>query len=125
MERTGDGDVQNLRGVRTPLLREELLSVNGIGPETADSMLLYALGRRTFVVDTYTRRFLLRHNLITATATYDEIRLMFERNLPRSVKVYNEYHALIVTLGKNFCRPRNPRCENCPLRPLLGKPDLR
>ena len=125
MRRTGNGSVKNLRGIRTSELRAELLSVNGIGPETADSILLYALGRRRFVVDAYTRRFLLRHNLITPTASYDNIRLMFEQGLPNSVKLYNEFHALIVNLGKNICRPKNPRCDTCPLRKLLGKPELR
>ena len=107
------------RRVRTEPLRRELLSVHGIGPETADSILLYALRRRKFVVDAYTRRFLARHGLIAPVATYAEIQALFERNLPPSERLYNEYHALIVRLGKEFCRTR-PRCDRCPLEPLLG-----
>jgi len=124
MSRTGSGDVKNLRGIRTPALRQELLGVRGIGPETADSMLLYALGRRVFVVDAYTRRFLVRHELIAAGISYEKLRAFFETRLPRSKKLYNEYHALIVNLGKDICRPR-PRCDLCPLRTLLGAPVLR
>jgi endonuclease-3 related protein len=100
-------------------LRRELLSIHGIGPETADSILLYALGRRKFVLDAYTRRFLARHGLIGPAATYAEIQSLFERSLPRSLRLYNEYHALIVRLGKEFCRTK-PRCDRCPLQPLLG-----
>ncbi|MGD1002857.1 MAG: endonuclease III domain-containing protein [Candidatus Brocadiia bacterium] len=105
--------------VRTERLRRELLGVHGIGPETADSILLYALRRRKFVVDAYTRRFLARHGLIAPRATYAEIQSLFERNLPPSRRLYNEYHALIVRLGKEFCRAK-PRCGRCPLQPLLG-----
>jgi len=115
ISRTRDGNPERLRGVPTKRLRPELLSVNGIGPETADSILLYALGRRTFVVDAYTRRVLSRHGLIAPEAGYEEIRALFESNLPRSTKMYNEYHALLVRVGKEFCRP-TPRCETCPLR---------
>jgi endonuclease-3 related protein len=105
--------------MRTERLRRELLGVHGIGPETADSILLYALHRRKFVVDAYTRRFLARHGLITPGATYAEVQSLFERNLPPSRRLYNEYHALIVRLGKEFCRTK-PRCDRCPLQPLLG-----
>lgn len=101
--------------IRTGALRGELLGISGIGPETADSILLYALGRRKFVVDAYTRRIFSRHGLVQATATYDEIQTLFEANLPASVPLYNEYHALIVRAGKTFCRPR-PLCGECPLR---------
>ena len=115
-----------LRGRPTERLRRELLSVHGIGPETADSILLYALRRRKFVVDAYTRRFLARHGLIAPAclaaakaATYEEIQSLFERNLPPSQRLYNEYHALIVRLGKEFCRAK-PRCDLCPLHLLFG-----
>ena len=117
------GDVVgSLRPIRTPRLRQELIGIRGIGPETADSILLYALGRKVFVVDAYTRRILVRHRLIRPQAAYDEIQGLFETALKRSAPLYNEYHALIVRLGKELCRPRNPRCEACPLRPLLGRP---
>jgi len=108
-----------LRGRPTEPLRRELLGIHGIGPETADSILLYALRRRKFVVDAYTRRFLARHGLIAPRAAYAEIQSLFERNLPPSQRLYNEYHALIVRLGKEFCRAK-PRCDRCPLAPLLG-----
>jgi endonuclease-3 related protein len=107
--------------MRTERLRRELLGIHGIGPETADSILLYALRRRKFVVDAYTRRFLARHGLIAPGATYAEVQSLFERNLPPSRRLYNEYHALIVRLGKEFCRTK-PRCYRCPLEPLLGAP---
>jgi len=122
--RTKDGDPAALRGVRTPRLRRELRAIHGIGPETADSILLYALHRPVFVVDAYTRRLLTRHGIIRPSASYEGIRLLFESHVPRSAKLYNEYHALIVHLGKNICRP-TPLCERCPLRPLLGRPVLR
>ena len=96
-------------------LRSSLLSVKGIGEETADSILLYAFNRQTFVVDAYTKRFLLRHKLVMPTATYQDTKSFFERNLPASTEIYKEYHALIVVLGKHHCKP-TPQCEQCPLR---------
>jgi len=101
-------------------LRRAILSVNGIGPETADSILLYAGGRAEFVVDAYTKRIFSRHGLIEADAGYDEVKALFMDNLPREAMLFNEYHALLVRLGKNYCRPRNPLCEACPLKPFLG-----
>ena len=108
----------------TPDLREVLLSVNGIGPETADSILLYAAMRPVFVVDAYTRRFLLRHRWIDKDATYDDIARFFTAHLDESVQLFNEYHALIVALGKHYCKPK-PRCDQCPLRALLPKRGIR
>jgi endonuclease-3 related protein len=102
------------RGIPTATLRGTLLALNGIGPETADSMLLYAFDRTVFVVDAYTRRIMERHGLMHEGATYDEIKSLFESNLPRRRKLYNEYHALIVMAGKHHCGP-TPRCEECPL----------
>jgi endonuclease-3 related protein len=116
------GDLRRLFALETPALREILLGVNGIGPETADSILLYAGGRPVFVVDAYTRRFMMRHGWIGAEATYDDIARSFTERLSRDAALYNEYHALIVVLGKNLCRPK-PRCADCPLQPLL--PDRR
>lgn len=102
---------------RTPTgrLREMLLEVHGIGPETADSILLYAGNHPVFVVDAYTRRVLVRHGLIGEKAGHEEMRALFESNLPRDAKFYNEYHALLVQVGKNYCRPAAPKCEVCPL----------
>ena len=113
------GDLRRLFALETPALREVLLSVNGIGPETADSILLYAAGRPAFVVDAYTRRFMMRHGWIGSGATYDDIARVFAAGLPRRVALYNEYHALIVALGKALCRPK-PRCAECPLRSWLS-----
>ncbi|MGR3301301.1 MAG: endonuclease III domain-containing protein [Candidatus Scalindua sp.] len=95
-------------------LREELLSVNGIGKETADSIILYAAGKPTFVVDAYTKRVLVRHGLITEDYDYEAIKAVFEDNLPANVSLYNEYHALIVMVGKHYCKPK-VQCEECPL----------
>lgn len=96
-------------------LRDQLLGVYGIGRETADSILLYALNQPVFVVDAYTRRFCRRHGLLDSqTDDYESIRAFFESHLPRDVKLFNEYHALLVRLGKTYCRPR-PLCAQCPL----------
>lgn len=96
-------------------LRRELLAVPGIGPETADSILLYALGRPVFVVDAYTRRVLARHRLVPPAIGYEALRGLLERHLPRDPALFNEYHALLVAVGKRYCRSR-PLCEACPLR---------
>jgi endonuclease-3 related protein len=114
------GDLRRLFALETPVLREILLGVNGIGPETADSILLYAAGRPVFVVDAYTRRFMMRHGWIGAGATYDDIARIFTVRLSRDAVLYNEYHALIVALGKNLCRPK-PKCADCPLMPFLPR----
>lgn len=108
------GGFPGLRRVPTPILRPMLLSCSGIGPETADSILLYALGRPVFVVDAYTRRILSRYGLIVGDEPYESLRLMFESALPRSQRLYNEYHALLVRLAKVNCRSR-PACDSCPL----------
>jgi endonuclease-3 related protein len=100
---------------RPSRLRQELLGVRGIGPETADSILLYAGGVPSFVVDAYTRRILGRHGLSHPGAPYDEIQQLFMQALPLDARLFNEYHALLVAVGKDFCRPR-PRCAACPLR---------
>lgn len=96
-------------------LRQQLLQVNGIGPETADSILLYALGMPTFVVDAYTHRIFFRHRLIDEDIGYEDLRAYFMDCLPLDPQLYNEYHALLVRLGKEYCRKKNPRCEECPL----------
>ena len=95
-------------------LRRELLTVRGVGPETADSILLYAGRHPTFVVDAYTRRVLRRHAFIGSGADYAAIQARFETALPRSAEVFNEFHALLVEIGKRHCRTR-ARCKGCPL----------
>jgi len=99
-------------------LRQQLLGVNGVGPETADSILLYAGGLPTFVVDTYTARVLKRHGWIEPEAGYQAIKEHFESSLEEDVQLYNEYHALLVRLGHFHCR-KTPKCDGCPLRHLL------
>jgi len=110
-----------LRMFRRPTaeLREQLLAVHGIGPETADSILLYAGGHPVFVVDAYTHRILGRHNLTNGKPDYAAVRSLFEMNLPRDAALYNEFHALLVNAGKNWCRKSQPRCGECPLLPHL------
>ena len=105
----------------TARLRRRILSVNGIGPETADSMLLYAGRRPEFVVDAYTKRVLRRHGLVEDKAGYEEIKELFMKNLEEDTALFNEYHALFVKLGKDYCRPRNPLCKGCPLRDYLPR----
>ena len=102
------------------ILRSKLLGVNGIGPETADSILLYAGNKPIFVVDAYTRRILSRHNLTEPDAGYSQIQNYFMDNLENEVKLFNEYHALLVRLGKQICRP-TPNCGICPLKGMGQK----
>ncbi len=96
-------------------LREELMQVNGIGPETADSILLYAAGYPVFVVDTYTKRIFSRHKIIAENSDYSKVQEIFMKNLKPDTKLFNEYHALLVKLGKDICRTK-PNCVICPLR---------
>jgi endonuclease-3 related protein len=95
-------------------LRRELLAVHGVGPETCDSILLYAGHKPSFVVDAYTKRLFSRLGLIEENAPYEEVRALFMANLPADVELYNEYHALIVQHCKEFCR-KKPLCDRCPL----------
>ena len=101
--------------LETPLLREKLLKLNGVGPETADSMLLYAYGKPSFVVDAYTKRIFGRLGLNDARATYDAIKAQVE-SAGLSTMDYVEFHALLVELAKRNCTKNNPNCATCPLR---------
>ena len=114
-----DGSMAAMAACSLSTLREELLSINGIGPETADSILLYAAGKPTFVVDAYTHRIAVRHGWIEPEAGYDDLKDYFESRLSDDVPTLNELHALLVQVGKNFCRPREARCDQCPLKPFL------
>ncbi len=109
------GELENLLADSTDSARERLLAVKGIGPETADSILLYAGNHPIFVVDAYTHRVFSRHNLVPDESTYHEIQDAFTGRLPRDWRLYNEYHALIVMVGKEFCKKKTPLCECCPL----------
>ena len=109
------GRLDRLRAVPLETLRAELLAVPGIGPETADAILLYALGRPVFVADAYTRRVLSRHRMAPAGIGYEALRRLLEAELPGDPALFNELHALLVAVAKSHCRAR-PRCEGCPLR---------
>jgi endonuclease III related protein len=98
----------------TLALRDSLLAVNGVGPETADSILLYALDRPVFVVDAYTRRFLGNHGLYHGNYDYHEVQKFFMDNLPEDTYVFNEFHALVVCLCQRHCK-KKPDCPSCPL----------
>lgn len=118
-----DGDISALRKQPLAELREKLLAVNGVGPETADSILLYALEKPIFVIDAYTKRILSRHyslaprkrgRSLRRVSSYEGVQQFFMRHLKPDVALYNEYHAQLVNIGKDFCRAK-PRCEICPL----------
>ncbi|WP_029894387.1 endonuclease III domain-containing protein [Desulfohalovibrio reitneri] len=113
-------DLAFLEAMETPDLREALLSVKGVGPETADSILLYALHRPVFVVDAYTHRILSRHGLAPEESDYHQLQEQFHDSLPEDVPLYNEFHALIVRLGADRCRRTNPRCQGCPLEDMAA-----
>jgi len=112
------GNLKKIISIATPILRQQLLSVNGIGPETADSILLYALNKPIFVIDAYTKRILSRHGISKEGASYDEAQNLFMQNLKKEVKLFNEYHALLVRLGKEFCLKHKTKCDICPLKIL-------
>ena len=120
---TAAGGLNGLSRKKTPELRDWLLALNGIGPETADSILLYAFNRPVFVIDAYTLRILKRHGWLPESAGYAEAQACFIRELPEDTALFNEYHALLVRTGKDYCRPRRPNCGGCPLagfRPDAG-----
>ncbi len=111
------GDVGALLSEETEALRAALLGVKGVGPETADSIVLYGAGLPVFVVDAYTHRILSRHGLVDEGASYEELQETFTDHLEEDVAVYQEFHALIVQTGKTYCRKR-PLCDACPLQDL-------
>jgi endonuclease-3 related protein len=108
------GSIKRLSSERSSVLRGKLLGINGVGPETCDSIMLYALGKQSFVVDAYTKRIFSRHSIIRPADDYHKVRKLFMDNLPDDKKLYNEFHALIVRVAKDFCRTK-PICKNCPL----------
>lgn len=114
-----DFDISSLSGRDLPEMRGRLLGVNGIGPETADSILLYALGYPTFVVDAYTARIYSRHGLVPEDVDYSELQGLFMDSLDRDSNLFNEYHALIVRVGKDWCKKKQGLCETCPLSGFL------
>ncbi|MBE3070040.1 MAG: endonuclease III domain-containing protein [Planctomycetes bacterium] len=118
------GRLDALLALGTASLRETVLGVSGIGPETADSIVLYAAERPVFVIDAYTARILGRHGLVDADATYDDLQSLMQGALADDVALFKEYHALLVAVGKHYCKKRAPRCSECPLGEYLedGQP---
>ena len=111
------GSLDRMFSKDTDLLRDELLCIKGIGKETADCILLYAGKKPSFVVDAYTKRFLARYGLLKAIASYDEVRSFFTENLPEDVRLFNEYHALVVHHSHFVCRSK-PRCGVCKVKKI-------
>ena len=118
------GSLRKMFKQRVDRLREELLSVNGTGPETADSILLYAGEKPVFVIDTYTKRIFSRHGVLAYEKSYDDFQRLFRKRLAPNAALYNQYHAMLVNVGKDFCRAR-PRCDSCPLNGWRRVPPLR
>lgn len=114
-----EGSLERMFAAGLLSLREQLLEIHGIGPETADSILLYAGGLATFVVDAYTVRVLARHGWIDSEADYHAVQEEFQRQLPDDPALFNEYHALLVEVGKRHCKKSAALCAGCPLEPLL------
>ncbi len=108
------GSMEKMRNEELTVMRRKLLSVNGIGPETADSIMLYALEKPVFVIDAYTKRFLSKHTVMSHNSSYETFQEFFHAQLKKEASLFNEYHALIVRLAKEYCRTR-PRCSGCPL----------
>jgi len=119
LERNYGGSLKRMFETPTAKLREQLLAVHGIGPETADSILLYAGNHPVFVVDAYTHRIFGRHALADGKPDYERVRAFVESSISRDPELFNEFHALIVNTGKNWCRKAAPRCDGCPLRDFL------
>jgi len=122
------GSLRRLFAGETPAVRERLLAIHGIGPETADSMLLYAGGHHSFVIDAYTKRIFQRHRWSAADAGYEDLRRLCEASLnhkPRHARLdyWQDYHAQLVITGNTCCRARQPLCAQCPLAPLLPRRD--
>jgi endonuclease-3 related protein len=120
------GDLKKLFAGDTATVRERLLTIHGVGPETADCLLLYAGGHKSFVIDAYTKRIFQRHSWRSTDASYDDLKIFCESALNQKSGVarldyWQDYHAQLVMTGKHFCRTLAPRCEDCPLKLLLPK----
>lgn len=110
-----DASVKKISQTKSVSLRKELLMVKGIGPETADSILLYALNKPVFVIDAYTKRIFSRHKLLPPDCGYPQAQSLFMSGLKKDARLFNEYHALLVALAKAYCRKSKPKCSVCPL----------
>lgn len=113
------GSLERMFELDAAHLRDVLLAVKGAGRETADSIVLYAAGKCTFVVDAYTKRIFSRHGFFDPDTDYDDVKAFFESNLPRKTELFNDYHAQIVNVAKHFCLKKSPLCGQCPLRDFL------
>ncbi len=113
-----EGNVSLMFRQDPKVLREELLNIKGVGPETADSILLYAGEHLSFVIDLYTYRVLTRHGWVEDEIDYHGMKDFFEDRLPNNVELYKDYHAQLVAVGHKFCR-KTPKCDECPLKPFL------
>jgi len=116
-----DGKLDNLFSMDVSSLRKHLLTLKGIGKETADSIILYAANKPIFVVDAYTKRIFSRLGYFNKDASYDEVQDLFMQNMPHDVYIFNEFHALIVCLGQNICKNTNPLCSSCLLESMCKK----
>jgi len=123
MQRSG-GDLTRFFDQPVSDLRRELLSINGVGKETADSIILYAAGKPIFVVDAYTKRVLGRHGMLPMESDYDTVQELFHRHLPLDISLFNDYHAQLVAVGHNHCK-KTPICTNCPLEAVLPVPQTK
>jgi endonuclease-3 related protein len=119
LERACGGSLAKLFALPAEEARRELLKVRGFGPETVDAILLYAGRRAFFVADAYTRRILARHRLVSARAGYSAVQQFLQQHLPPDQALFNQFHALLVEVGKRFCRRQQPDCEACPLKAFL------
>jgi len=119
LSREHAGSLDNLFSLPTDELRRQLLDLRGLGPETADAIILYAVQRPLFVADAYTRRVLARHGFVSGAADYHQTQEFLHAHLPPDTSLFNEFHALLVEVGKKHCKPRSPRCAGCPLEEFL------
>jgi len=119
ISRQHGGTLHRLLALPEDELRGRLLKLRGLGPETVDAILLYAAGRPLFVADAYTRRVLARHGFVSVAAGYRETQEFLHARLPRDASLFNEFHALLVEVGKKHCKPRAPQCAGCPLEEFL------
>ena len=123
LERSHQGLLSRLLARPAEELHRDLLGLKGFGPETVDAILVYAGRRPYFVADAYTRRILARHELVPSNAGYKEVQVLLHQHLPTDHALFNEYHALLVEVGKRYCKRQAPQCEGCPLEEFL--PPLR
>jgi endonuclease-3 related protein len=119
LSREHAGSLDRLFSLPTDELRRRLLDLRGLGPETVDAIILYAVPRPLFVADAYTRRVLARHGLVSEAAGYHLTQEFLHAHLPPDTSLFNEFHALLVAVGKKHCKPQSPRCAGCPLEEFL------